>query len=106
MLTYRNCHAIRTGVTMPTHTLKTDIGNISIAHENNLNYGHISKNPDYMPFATAFDTEGNKYTLYQGKAGIMAVIDEYINPLTVQEMIVKYNLQMTVDEYKKLFNIK
>lgn len=110
MLEYRNCIAIRTGI-MPVHTLQIENKRISIIHMNNFNQESIKKyyslENGFSAAAIAFDRQGNKYTIMESNSGSVAIIDECkcIKPLTIPEIIEKYNLQITEQEYKRIFQI-
>lgn len=108
MLEYRNCIAIRTGI-MPVHTLQIENEKVSVIHMNNLNQESIKKyysfENGFSAAAIAFDRQGNKYTIMESNSGSVAIIDECIKPLTIPEIIKKYHLQLSVDEYKRIFNI-
>lgn len=107
MKVYHNCITFRSGV-MPVHTLQIDGENIHVDHMNNLNKQCTLDNLrkyNYIQIATAYDTNGSEYAIYANHRYKVAVIDEYVKPLSVAEMIEKYNLPLTVEQYKQIFNI-
>lgn len=108
MLEYKNCIAICSGY-MPVHTLQIEQEKISVIHMNNLNQESIQKHYSvkngFSAAAIAFDRQGNRYTIMRSNAGSIAIIDECIKPLSIQEMIEKYNLPLTEQEYKRIFQI-
>lgn len=108
MLEYKNCIAIQSGI-MPVHTLQIENEKVSVIHMNNLNQESIKKyysfENGFSAAAIAFDRQGNKYTIMKSNAGSAAIVDECIKPLTIPEIITKYNLPITEQEYKRIFQI-
>ena len=107
MLIYKDCISINTGI-MPPHTLQIGKAKISIVYMNNLNYksiiGNLNKN-NFKIVAIALDKKNMKYYIYQSGNGVIAIKNEIVKKLTIPEMIKKYNLVLTEDEYKRIFNI-
>jgi hypothetical protein len=108
MIIYRNCIAHKTGINKP-HTLEINNNcKISIVYSNNLNQDGINqhlKENGFFLVAIAYDKQNNQYQIFSSSNGILAIKDEYIKSLSVAEMIEKYNLEITEEQYKYYFNI-
>ena len=107
MIVYRDCIAINTGINKP-HTLQIKNTRINIDYMNNLNSNSIIKyivNNNYRVIAIAYDKQNEKYFIYQNGKYTFALKKQTIKKLTVPEMIAKYKLEITEQEYKKNFSI-
>ena len=109
MLEYKNCHAICTGINRP-HTLQLKNGyKISIIYSDNLNQESIANNlnkNNFVLVALAYDTKGEQYQIFSSSSGIIAIKDERIKQLSIPEIIKKYHLDISEEQYKQYFNIK
>ena len=107
MKIYNNCIAYSTGINKP-HTLYISNEPVNIQYMNNLNYHSIVRYiimNSYKPLAIAYDNQNRKYLILQNEQYAIAIKNDIVKPLSIPEMIKKYNLSITEQEYKKLFSI-
>lgn len=109
MTVFRNGIGYFAGINIDhPHTLEVFGKLMHIFYINNLNEKATVKmliKDNYKPVAIAYDKRNNKYFIYQNERYTIAIKNEKTKILSIAEFIKKYNLNMPVEECKKIFNI-